>query len=147
MATCKEVMTRDPVCCEPGDTVSRAATIMKREDVGSLPVVESQGSKRLVGIVTDRDLVVKVVAGGRSIEQATVSEAMTMEPACCREDDDVTNVMKLMADRQVRRVPIVDRNGRLSGIIAQADVATRVNRDEKTGEVVEAISGPGSTRR
>ena len=147
MPKCKDVMTQNPVACEPGDSVVRAAEIMKREDVGPVPVVESQSSKKLVGIVTDRDLVVKIMAGGRSVEQAKVSEAMTANPACCREEDDVDTAMQLMADRQVRRVPIVDDGGRLAGIIAQADVATRVNRDNKTGQLVEAISETGTSRR
>ena len=68
MPKCREVMTPDPVCCEPDDPVTRIASLMKKEDVGSVPVVESLSSKRLVGIVTDRDLVTKVVAGGRAVE-------------------------------------------------------------------------------
>ena len=146
MAKCREVMTKDPACCTPDDPVTKVAGIMKQEDVGSVPVVDSAGERRLVGIVTDRDIVVKVVAGGRGIEQATAKEAMTPNPASCREDDDLEQAMKLMKERQVRRMPIVDGSGRLSGIIAQADVATRVNKDAKTGELVEAISESGTTR-
>jgi CBS domain-containing protein len=147
MPTCKDVMTHDPVCCQPGDSVSRAATVMKQEDVGSVPVVESEASKRLVGIVTDRDLVVKVLAGGRTVDQATVQDAMTANPASCREDDDVDQAMRAMKDRQVRRMPIVDASGRVTGIIAQADIATRVDRDKQTGELVEAISESATSRR
>jgi CBS domain-containing protein len=146
MPKCSEVMTREPVCCEPGDPVSRVADMMRKHDVGSLPVVESRDSGRLVGIVTDRDLVTKVVAGSRNVESATVRDAMTPNPASCREDDDVERAVSLMADRQVRRMPVIDQNGRLSGIIAQADVATRVNRDKRTGEMVEAISNPSNAR-
>jgi CBS domain-containing protein len=146
MPKCKDVMTQNPVVCEPGDYLIKAAEIMKQEDVGSVPVVESQASRRLVGIVTDRDLVVKVLAGGRNVEQARVKDAMTPNPSSCREDDDVEKAMQLMADRQVRRVPIVDASGRLVGIIAQADVATRINRDNKTGQLVEAISESGTSR-
>ena len=140
MPKCCDVMTRDPVCCEPADPVTRAAELMRQHNVGSLPVVDSPNSRRLVGIVTDRDLVTKVVAGNRNVASATVRDAMTPEPACCRETDDVERAMSLMADRQVRRMPVVDESGRLSGIIAQADVATRVNRDQTTGKLVEAIS-------
>jgi CBS domain-containing protein len=120
---------------------------MKQQDVGSVPVVETGDDRRLVGIVTDRDIVLKVVASGRSLDQATVKDAMTPNPASCREDDDLDQAMKLMKERQVRRMPIVDGAGRLCGIIAQADVATRVNKDSKTGELVEAISESGATRR
>jgi CBS domain-containing protein len=147
MPKCKDVMTREPVCCQPGDTVAKAATIMRQEDVGSVPVIESAATGRLVGIVTDRDLVVKVLAGGRDVEQATVRDAMTPNPASCTEDDDVGRAVELMKDRQVRRMPIVDGTGRLTGIIAQADIATRVDRDSQTGELVEAISESGTSRR
>ena len=140
MPKCRDVMTREPVCCEPADPVTRAAEMMREHDVGSLPVVDSRDSRRLVGIVTDRDLVTKVVAGNRNVASATVRDAMTTEPASCRETDDVERAVSLMADRQVRRMPVVDESGRLSGIIAQADVATRVNRDQTTGKLVEAIS-------
>ena len=140
MPKCSEVMTREPVCCEPADPVTRAAEMMRQHDVGSLPVVDSRESRRLVGIVTDRDLVTKVVAGNRNVASATVRDAMTTEPASCRETDEVDRAVSLMADRQVRRMPVVDESGRLSGIIAQADVATRVNRDQTTGKLVEAIS-------
>ncbi len=147
MTKCSEVMTREPVCCEPGDPVPRVADIMRQHDVGSVPVVDSRTSKRLVGIVTDRDLVTKVVAGNRSVESATARDAMTANPASVREDDDVERAMSLMADRQVRRMPVVDESGRLSGIIAQADVATRVSRDKATGQLVEAISESPTARQ
>jgi CBS domain-containing protein len=99
-----------------------------------------------VGIVTDRDVVTKVVAGNRDVASATVSDAMTPNPAVCHEDDELERAVALMADRQVRRLPVVDDAGRLSGIIAQADVATRGDRDERTGELVEAISEPSKAR-
>ena len=146
MPTCGDIMTKDPVCCEPGDGVTAVAEVMKAQDVGSVPVVDSRASRRLVGIVTDRDLVTKIVAGGRPVASATARDAMTSQPISCREDEDVSRAVSLMAERQVRRMPIVDRDGRLTGIIAQADVATRVNRDTTTGELVEAISEPGGAR-
>ena len=85
---------------------------MKKEDVGSVPVVESLSSKRLIGIVTDRDLVTKVVAGGRAVDQATARDAMTSNPASCAEDDEVSDAMTLMAQRQVRRMPVSMRKAR-----------------------------------
>ena len=140
-------MTREPVCCEPADSIVRAAQLMKSEDVGAVPVVESQTSRKLVGIVTDRDMVVKIVADGRTVEKATARDAMTNNPVTCREDDDVSQAVARMAERKVRRIPIVDRSGTLQGIIAQADIATRVHRDTTTGELVEAISEPGAVRK
>ena len=147
MAKCKDVMTREPICCEPGDSVTRVAGVMKEQDVGSVPVVDSRDSRQLMGIVTDRDLVVKVLAAGSSVEKATVRDAMTSQPASCLETDDVSKAVQLMSDRQVRRMPIVDATGRLTGSIAQADVATRVHSDQRTGELVEAISEPGLARK
>ena len=135
-------MTAKPVCCEPGDSVTHAADMMRQHDVGSLPVIDSRDSCRLVGIVTDRDLVTKVVAGNRPVGGATVKDAMTSSPVTCREQDDLESAVALMAERQVRRMLVVDADGRLTGIIAQADVATRVRRDQTTGELVEAISTP-----
>jgi CBS domain-containing protein len=146
MPKCSDVMTTNPACCEPDDAITRVAEMMKTEDVGAIPVVETRASGRLVGIVTDRDLVVKVLASGASVDQTTVRDAMTSNPTSCRESDDVDTAVQRMADRQVRRMPVVDASGRLCGIIAQADVATRVNRDKKTGELVEAISEPGTVR-
>ena len=147
MPKCRDVMTPDPVCCEPNDPVSRAATIMKQHDVGSVPVVESQASKRLLAMVTDRDLVVRVLAEARNVEQATVRDAMSSSPVSCRLDDEVQIALERMAGRQLRRMPVVDQSGRLQGIIAQADIATRVRSDKQTGELVEAISEPAGVRK
>lgn len=146
MAKCSDVMTPDPQCCEPTDPVTRVAELMRSHNVGSLPVVESQGSRRLVGIVTDRDLVTKLIASGRDTKSATAKDAMTGSPAHCSEADDVEKAISTMADRQIRRIPVVDSGGRLTGIIAQADVATRVNHDKQTGQMVESISTPGLSR-
>jgi CBS domain-containing protein len=122
------------------------AQLMKAQDVGALPVVESASNRKLVGIVTDRDVVVKVVAGGRTVEKATARDAMTNNPVTCQEDDDVSKAVSQMAERKVRRIPVVDGAGILRGIIAQADIATRVHRDKTTGELVEAISERGNVR-
>jgi CBS domain-containing protein len=119
---------------------------MKSEDVGAIPIIEGS-SRQLVGMVTDRDIVVKALASGRSPEQTTVREVMTTDLVTCREDEEVSSAVSRMAERQVRRIPVVDGGGSLTGIIAQADVATRVHKDATTGELVEAISEPGGSRR
>jgi CBS domain-containing protein len=147
MTKCSDVMTPDPAACEPGDSIVRAAEIMKTEDVGAIPVVDSKASRRLVGITTDRDIVIKVVAVRRNVETATVRDAMTANPATCREDEDVSRAVEKMAEHQVRRIPVIDAEGRLRGIIAQADIARRVHRDKQTGDMVEAISEPGTVRK
>ena len=147
MATCAEVMTREPACCQATDSIVRVAQLMKNEDVGAVPVVEAGSPRKLVGMVTDRDIVVKALASGKSAESATVRDVMTTNIVTCREDEDVSRAVSCMAERQIRRIPIVDADGTLRGIIAQADIATRVHRDKTTGELVEAISEPGTVRK
>jgi CBS domain-containing protein len=103
-------------------------------------VVDNEQSRTLVGIVTDRDLVLKVIAEGRDPKTTRVGEVMSKKLITCRADDDVDVAMQAMAQYQLRRVPVVEGNLMLVGIIAQADVATRVNEPEKTAEVVKEIS-------
>jgi CBS domain-containing protein len=131
----KEVMTRDVRACEPNATVTDAAKVMAQEDVGPVPIVEDG---RLVGIVTDRDIVVRVVAEGRDPNATTVKEIASTDLVTVSPGDDLDEALNLLAERQVRRLPVVEGD-RLVGIVAQADVA-RLGKDKKTGEVVEEIS-------
>jgi CBS domain-containing protein len=131
----KEVMTRDVRACEPNATVADAAKVMSQEDVGPVPIVEDG---RLIGIVTDRDIVVRVVAEGRDPNATTVSEIASTELVTVSPDDDLDEALKLLAERQIRRLPVVEGD-RLVGIVAQADIA-RLGKDKTTGEVVEEIS-------
>lgn len=142
MKKASEVMTKDLVWCSPDDTVSKAAQLMKTEDIGPILIVDNEESRRLVGIVTDRDLALKVVGEGRDPNTTKVEEVMTRKLVTARADDEVENAMKAMAQYQLRRIPVVDENDKLVGIIAQADVATRVDKPEKTAEVVKEISEP-----
>jgi CBS domain-containing protein len=142
---CSEVMTKDPVCCLPSDTVVRAAQLMKTENVGAIPVVANQQSKRLIGIVTDRDLALKVVAEARDAKSTPVEGVMTAGVIACRANDDLQKALNAMEEYQVRRIPVVDDNAQIIGIIAQADVATRINEPKKTAEVVEEISKASAT--
>jgi CBS domain-containing protein len=135
-------MTVNPKCCEPGDSAVRAAQIMKDEDVGPVPVVNNQNEKRIVGIVTDRDLAIEVVATGRDPNSTRIEEIMTRRPVTCHRDDDAHDAMDAMSRNQVRRIPVVDDHEHLVGIIAQADLA-RMMDEEDVGEVVEDISQPG----
>ena len=145
MKTCRDVMTPDPVCCLPEDTVDQVAQIMKRENVGSVPVVSSHHSNRLIGIVTDRDLAMNVVAKGRDTRQTVAESVMTPNPYVCQSDDSLQAALNIMSESQVRRIPIVEEDGRIVGIIAQADIATRAEDSERTAEVVEQISQPVAT--
>jgi len=138
--SCGEIMSKDPVCCEPSDTIDIVARLMVTEDVGSIPVVHDLRESLLTGIVTDRDLVIKVLAEGRDPKTVTVGEVMTQEPVSCRADSNVFVALDAMAEHQLRRIPIVDENHRLVGIIAQADVAARLARPAETARVVEEIS-------
>jgi CBS domain-containing protein len=140
MKKCNEVMTKNPVCCLPDDTAEKAAQLMKSNNIGSIPVVENEQTKILVGIVTDRDLALKIVAEGLNAKSTKVEAVMTRKLVTCRVDDDVQKALDSMSDHQLRRIPVVDSNNSVVGIIAQADVATRVNQPEKTAEMVKEIS-------
>lgn len=140
MTKCSDIMTEELVYCMPGDTVSEVARLMKKEDIGPILVVDNGQNKTLVGIVTDRDLVIKVIAEGLDPKTTKVQDAMSKKLVTCYADDDVEQAMSAMAQFQLRRIPVVGENMKLMGIISQADVATRVNEPEKTGEVVKEIS-------
>jgi CBS domain-containing protein len=140
MKKCNEVMTKDPVCCLPNDSVAKAAELMKNENIGSIPVIENEQSQTLVGIVTDRDLALTIVAEGRDARSTTVEMVMTHKVVTCHADDDLHKALDAMAAHQLRRIPVVDNDNKIVGIIAQADVATRVDEPEKVGEMVKDIS-------
>ena len=140
MKKCYEVMTTDPVCCLPNDSVAKTAALMKSENIGSLPVIENEQTRKLVGIVTDRDLALKVVAEGRDPQTTKVEAVMTHNVVTCRAEDDLQKALDAMAKHQLRRIPVVDNDNKILGIIAQADVATRVDQPEKTAEMVKEIS-------
>lgn len=142
MKKCKDVMTQDPVCCLPTDTVSKAAQLMKNENVGSIPVVEDIQTMKLIGILTDRDLALQVVAYERDASSTLVEDVMTYEVITCRATDDVQKAVDAMAQHQLRRMPVIDSDHRIVGIISQADVATRVERSEEIAEMVKEISQP-----
>lgn len=133
-------MTKEPVCCLPEDTVTKVAQWMQRDNVGSIPVIENNQTQKLVGIVTDRDLVLQVIAKGQDAKATKVQTVMTRKVVTCLADDDLQKALDAMAEHQLRRIPIVDSNQKIVGIIAQADVATRVNQPEKIAEVVKEIS-------
>ena len=140
MKTCEDVMTQNPKCCLPTDTAADVAQVMKRENIGSVPVCEDRRGNKLIGVVTDRDLAMKIVAEGRDPRTTRVSDVMTRNPITCHPEDDLQQALEAMERRQVRRVPVVANGGTLVGIIAQADIATRGDEPEMTAEVVEVIS-------
>ncbi len=142
MKKCSDVMTKKPVCCLPGDSVSKAAQWMNKENVGSIPVIENQETGKLLGIVTDRDLAIKVIANERDAKTTKVADVMTEKVISCHMDEDIKKALDAMAKHQLRRMPVVDNDLKIVGIISQADVATRINKPEETASMVKDISQP-----
>jgi CBS domain-containing protein len=132
----RDVMTTNPRSLESGDGVIAAARLMRDEDTGIVPIVEDG---RLVGAVTDRDIAIRVVAEGRSPESTTIGEIASRELVTIDPEQDLDEALRLMARHQVRRLPVVEEDGKLVGIVAQADVAQHAS-GERTGDVVEDIS-------
>jgi CBS domain-containing protein len=135
MEQVRNVMTQNPTSCDPTTTAVEAAKVMASEDVGSVPVVKAG---RLVGIVTDRDVVVRVLAEGRDPNSTTIGEIASSDLETVSPDDDLDTALRKMASSKVRRLPVVEGD-LLVGIVAQADVA-RQGDDSETGQVVEEIS-------
>jgi len=133
-------MTKTPVCCLPTDMVTKAAKLMKSKNIGSLPVIENGQTQKLVGIVTDRDLALRIVAKGLDAKSTKVETVMTRKVVTCRAEDDLQKALDAMAEHQLRRIPVVDNDNQILGIIAQADVATRVDKPKKTAALVKGIS-------
>lgn len=142
MRSCNDIMTQNPTCCSAGDPVMEAVQVMKNEDVGVVPIVDDPQSKKLVGIITDRDVVLNVVAAGKDANSTHLEEVMTRNLVTVRPDDNVQNALDYMSQHQIRRIPVVDGKGRVVGIIAQADIANRMDIPEKFEKVVEDISQP-----
>src|SRR3989442_7350942 len=117
-----EIMTSNPSCCVPEDTAKDAALVMKNTDTGVVPVIENQKPRRLVGIVTDRDLCNEVIAEGRDAEEVHLEECMTRQIVSCASDDDLERVLVLMATNQVRRIPVVDEQNVIQGIVSMSDM-------------------------
>jgi CBS domain-containing protein len=137
MAQIREVMTKNPRTVRPDDTAVDAARLMRDEDTGIVPIVEDDD--RLVGVVTDRDLAIRVIAEERDPRATKVAEIASQNLVTIDPQQDLDEAMRLMAEHQVRRLPVVEEDGKLVGVLAQADVA-RHAEPERTGRVVEEIS-------
>jgi CBS domain-containing protein len=134
----KDVMTTRPRSVTPDTPVSEVAELMEHEDVGSIPVVEGD---RLVGLVTDRDIVVRAVARGKDPRGMPAREVSSQDLVTVEEETSLSDALQLMANYQVRRLPVVDDDSRLIGVVSQADVALEA-KEKDTGELVEQISRP-----
>ena len=133
-----EVMTDRPRVVTPETTVSEAAQLMKTDDIGSLPILDGE---QLAGMVTDRDIVIRAIAEGKDPRGMPVREVASRELVTVHADEELSSALQLMASQQVRRLPVVDDDGRLIGILAQADVAVEA-KEKAVGEMVEEISKP-----
>ncbi len=135
----KDVMTRGAECVRPETTLQEAAQKMKNLDVGPLPVCDND---RLVGMLTDRDITVRAVAEGKDPRATRVRDAMTEGICYCFEDDDVADAARLMKERQVRRLVVLDHNKRLAGIVSLGDLAVETGDEHLAGETLEHVSQP-----
>lgn len=137
MTTVRDSMTPQPTCATPAMPIREAASTMAAQDVGSLPVIAGD---RLVGVITDRDIVTRVVAEGRDLERTTVGDVASADPVSVSPDERLDDALELMARHRIRRLPVVEGT-LVVGVLAQADVA-REGQDEATGAMVEEISTP-----
>jgi CBS domain-containing protein len=135
----KEIMTPDVEVVSPGDTLAEAARKMAELDVGPLPVCEG---RRVVGMLTDRDITVRATAAGCDPNTTLICDAMTQDITCCYEDQDVREAARLMGEKQIRRLPILNRANELVGIVSLGDLATEAGDRGHPGEVLKKVSEP-----
>ena|SRR6478735_9160321 len=137
----REIMTPAPQCCTGDTTLNDVANLMVEADCGEIPITD--GSNRLIGVITDRDIVCRVVAKGKNPSSVTASECMSEPVVVVKEDTSLEDVLAVMEKHRIRRVPVVDASGSCCGIISQADVALS-STDNKAGELVREVSKGGS---
>lgn len=141
MANVSSVMTANPACCTPQTPLRDVARMMIDNDCGQIPVVDD--SQRPIGVVTDRDIAVRVVAEGRNANECCAGDAMSSPARTVSTETSLTDCVCLMEADQIRRVPVVDASGKLAGIVAIADLAL-AGKDRATAEVVKEVSEPGT---
>jgi CBS domain-containing protein len=139
--TARDLMTSNPACATMDTPMQEVARMMVACDCGEIPLVETQDRKTPVGVVTDRDIVVRAVAKGKNPVMMNAGEVMSSPAVTVSEGDDLDTVKRLMETYQIRRVPVVNQNGEISGIISLADVARRESKKD-VGEVVREVSAP-----
>jgi CBS domain-containing protein len=137
----REIMTREPVCCTPEDTAQKVAGILRDQNIGSVPVVLDQQSRTLLGMITDRDLSCTVVADGLDPKSTRIEKMISLSPVSCRDGENIDACERLMQEHQIRRIPVVDGEGRCIGIVSQADLAL-LEKPEKVAKTVTEISRP-----
>jgi CBS domain-containing protein len=140
----RDIMSQDVESISPEESVQAAACKMRDLDVGPLPVCDGQ---RIAGMITDRDIATRAVAEGRNPETTQVRDVMTEDLVFCFEDQNIDEAARLMKDRQVRRVLVLNENKQLVGIVTLGDLATQMADESSAGETLSAISEPGFQRR
>lgn len=139
----QDIMTKNPACVTPNATVREAAQVMLREEVGIVPVVSDNSDRELVGVITDRDIVVRCIADGKD-GSARVRDVMSgSDLMTCQQHEDIESLMNAMRTEKVRRIPIVDERGGLVGIVSQADVVLKGRDGANAERTIEEISEPG----
>ena len=142
----QDVMSANPTCVTPDAAVRDVAQLMKRDNVGVIPVIESTSSHQLVGVVTDRDIAIRVIGEGKD-SSTPVGEIMTTNVRTHLAGDPLEKIMSTMAGEQLRRVLIVDDRGSLIGIVSQADIVLEAGNEQKAAVTIEKISTPGTKGR
>ncbi len=142
MKEVQDVMSKNPVCCTADQAVQEVAKALRDQNIGSVPVVADLQSRRLQGVVTDRDLCCTVIADGKDPKTTKVSESMSRNPVACNPQDSLEECLKLMQQHKIRRVPIVDEQNRVIGIIAQADVSVAAEPEKVHKTIAEISKAP-----
>ena len=137
----REVMTPNPACCTPDTSLREVAEMLVKHDCGAVPVVENRESLRALGIVTDRDMVCRVIAKGANALELTARDCMTSPGVTVRETESLDAAITAMEENRVRRLIVVDESGRCCGIVSQADIALKAPNGQ-TAEVVRQLSEP-----
>jgi CBS domain-containing protein len=135
----RDIMTRNPACCTPEDTLVDAARLMKINDCGAIPVIEDEENRKPAGIITDRDIVVRGLAADMDPLETSVEDCMTRSLVAVQSDEDVEECVRLMEEHQLRRILVIDNDGSVIGIVVQAQIALNVD-STMAGEMVEDIS-------
>lgn len=141
-----EIMTSNPACCTPDTNLREVARLMVENDCGEIPIVDDQNSKKPLGVITDRDIVVRMLAQGHNPLERTARDAMTSPATTVTPETDLDECANVMERKQIRRVPVVDEAGRVTGMVAQADIV-RTARDQMAAELVREVSEQGQKQR
>jgi CBS domain-containing protein len=139
MKKASDIMTKEPASCTPETDLQTVARMMVDHDCGEIPVVESEDSMKPVGVVTDRDITCRLVAEGKNPLHFKAKDAMSSPCITVRQDTSLEECLKVMQDQRIRRVPVIDENGNLCGIVAQADIALKTP-SRNTADVVKQVS-------